>query len=176
MSAAVASRRNLLTGASAVLLAGAAIAAAHGAEFQKPDPLPWRNGPRPPEPPVLASDPDAELIALLATLKQQNATIAAIEEEGEHLPDGITDASRDQERRMDEAADFREAIFASISATPAGTPVGMRAKAEALCTVIPLYSYVESGETLDEIAEGGDSREVMALSLARDVLAWRAGA
>lgn len=219
------SRRNLLAGASAALVAGAAATvAAHGAPAAPSPAMPafppvtdadWvklavstdipdqdmpllrmlviANGSKAPvrgrallaaareaerlaalEPADPGAPDDAELVALLAQLHQDHAKIAAIEAEGDHLPDGITDASRDQERRLEDALDQREETWNRIIATPARTPAGMRAKAEALGMVVQFYAYAHEGDTLEEIATSGDARNRMALSLARDVLAGEA--
>jgi hypothetical protein len=120
------------------------------------------------------SSPDAGLRALLVTLKQQNDIIAAIEEEGHHLPDGITDASRDQERWLEQALEPRRETLGRIITTVAATPAGLRVKAEALRLVALAYAFSEEDETLEEIAEYGGAWARLALSLARDVLAWGA--
>lgn len=69
------SRRSLLAGASAALVAGAAT-------FQKPGPLPWRNGPRPTEPvqPMPgfgAAGDDTELVALVDQFWRHDAALDA---------------------------------------------------------------------------------------------------
>ena len=149
------SRRFMLTGSAAALIAGAAIATeAHGAP----------------------AGADAELIRLLDTLKRQDATIAAIEAEGRAITGGISAASRGQERRLDKAADERAETIDTIIATPATTPAGMRAKAEAVGLVVLAYAYLDDGDTLETIAKQGDTPDRIALSLARDVLAGRASA
>lgn len=153
------SRRAMLAGATAALAAG----------FAKPPPLPWRGGPRPAPVP----GDDAELLRLLDQSRREGALIDAIEEEGHHLPDGITPESKSQERRLDEAMDAREVTWARIASMPAATPAGMRVKAEALGAALLLYTYTLDAETLEDIAENGSSPERLALSLARDVLAWR---
>lgn len=120
--------------------------------------------------------PDAELLALLVTLKRQDDMIAAIEEEEHRLPEGITDVSQDRERRLEQALDRRAETLERIIATPAATPAGLRVKAEALGSLALGYAYSYQGETLDEIAQYGGVPDRLALSLARDVLAWRAAA
>ncbi len=150
------SRRHLLAGASAALVAGAALSAAKAAAAANSQ-----------------SGDDAELLALVAQLHREHAALDAIEEEGDHLPPGITPASRDQERRMEAALDAREATWDAIATTAARTPAGMQAKAEALRSAVVFYAYSSSGETAEEIAEHGDTPERLALALVRDLLAWR---
>ena len=165
------SRRNLLGGSSAALLAGVAAAvAAHGAEFQKPGPLPWRGSPRPAEP---VSGEDAELIALCAALARQHALVDAIQEEGHHLPPDITPASEAQERRLDAAPDDWWATAERIEATPARTAGGLRAKAEAMRLVLLRLVCCHPGDTIEYIAES-EMEDRMAWSLARDILAGAA--
>jgi hypothetical protein len=120
--------------------------------------------------------PDAELLALLVTLKQQDDIIAAIEDEEHHLPEGITDVSRDRERRLEQALDRRAETLECIIATPAASPAGLRVKAEALGLLALGCAYSYQGDTLEEIARYGGVPDRLALSLARDVLAWRAAA
>lgn len=117
--------------------------------------------------------PDAELLALLVTLKQQNDLLAAIEEEARRLPRGITLASRDQERRLKQVLDRRTETLDGVIKTRACTPAGMRVKAEALRLVTLEYTISQDGELVDDIAQYGRPWERLALSLARDVLAWR---
>ncbi len=148
------SRRALFAGGTAALLAAAVTTAAHSAPVE--------------------TGADAELIKSLARFRQNSDAIAAIE--AERLPPGITDASRDQERRLAEALDARIDTIESIIITPALTPAGMQGKAEALGLVVLQYPYEDEGVTLAEVAENGDDRNRLALSLARDVLAWRASA
>jgi hypothetical protein len=120
--------------------------------------------------------PDAELLALLVTLKRQDDIIVAIEAEERHLPEGITDVSRDRERRLEQALDRRAGTLERIIATPAASPAGLRVKAEALGLLALGYACSHHGETLEEIARYGGVPDRLALSLARDVLAWRAAA
>lgn len=147
------SRRNLLAGASAALVAGAAIAMqTKGA----------------------TTGADAELTRLSSILRQQVLAVDAVAEEGDRLPDGITAASREQERRLDEAIDARNETVRRIIETPATGPEGMRVKAEALAALVVEYADSYEGSTVSEIAEEGKLPTRVALSLARDVLAWRA--
>jgi mRNA-degrading endonuclease toxin of MazEF toxin-antitoxin module len=118
------------------------------------------------------SSPDAELPTLLVALKQQNDLIAAIEEEGRQLPEGITDASRDQERRLHHALDRRAETLDCIITTPASTPAGLRVKAKALRLATLGYVSSNEGRTLAQSAQYGDRWNDLALSLAHDVLAW----
>jgi len=116
--------------------------------------------------------PDAELLVLLVALEQRNNAIAAIEEEGRMLPEGITDAGRDQERRLQHALDRHAETLDRIITTPASTPAGLRVKAKALelATFGDLLS--DDGGTLEVIAQDGGGCDRLALSLARDVLVW----
>lgn len=149
------SRRNLLAGATAAALVGAAIAVqAKGA----------------------TPGDDAELIRLSAVLRRQVAEIAAIMEQGHHLPDGITDASEAQERRLYDAMDARNETVETIIETAANTPEGMRVKVQALEALVAEYADSYEGNTVSEIAENGKLPTRIALSLARDVRGWRAGA
>ncbi len=126
---------------------------------------------------ISRTSPDAELLALLGTLKRQGDFIAALEEEGRLLPEGITDASKDQERRMGKAVVLRAKILDSIAATRAATAGGLRAKAEAVALMVVADAFSDEGETLEEIVQSRykDGRQRLALSLARDVLAWGVG-
>jgi hypothetical protein len=72
---AVSSRRGPLGGGTAALLIGAAAVTA-----------------------VRAEPPDADLVRLLAKFRDDNATVLAVEEEGYHLPPGITADSEGRER------------------------------------------------------------------------------
>jgi len=121
------------------------------------------------------SGPDAELLALLVTLNQQHEIIAAIEAEKHQLPAGITHASRDQERRLDQALDSRTETLDCVIAARAATPDGLCGKAAALCLVALGCAYSREGEALKEIAYYGGAWN-LALSLACDVLTWSIGA
>lgn len=118
--------------------------------------------------------PEARLRTLLVALKQQNDVLAAIEEEGHRLPKGITDASRDQERRLEQALDRRSETLDGIITTPACTPSGLRAKAEALELVALGYAGSQESVTLAQIGHYGGAWDRLALSLARDMLTWEA--
>jgi len=122
------------------------------------------------------SDPDANLLALKATLNRQHEIIAAIEEEGRQLPKRITDASRDQERRLEQALDRRTETLNCVVAARASTPDGLRVKAEALVLVALRYKWSQEGKALEEVARYGGTRDHLALSLACDVLTWSIGA
>jgi hypothetical protein len=115
---------------------------------------------------------DAELLALLVALRQQHDIIANIEAEGHHLPAGITDVSRDQERRLEQALDRCSETLDCVIATQAATPDGLRVKAEALGLVASGYAFPQEAETLEELAELGSVWHRLALSLACDMLAW----
>jgi len=121
------------------------------------------------------SGPDAELLALLVTLNQQHDIVSAIEAEKHHLPAGITDASRDQERRLEQALDRRTETLDCVIAAQASTPDGLRGKAGALCLVALGCAYSQEGQALEEIAYYGGAWN-LALSLACDVLTWSIGA
>lgn len=157
------SRRKPSSSASAAPAEGAAVAApaANG--------VPLNDG-------LSRSSPDAGLRMLLVTLKQQNDIIAAIEDERHHLPQGITDASRDQERRLQQALDRCRKTLDRIITTPAATPAGLRVKAEAIRLATRGSAFSHGRGPLEEIAEHGGAWDRLALSLACDVLAWRAAA
>lgn len=142
------SRRAILASTAAALLAGGAVT-------------------------TLPSADDSALLHLLHQHRRADALVAAIAEEGHRLPDGITPASKDQERRLAEAMDAREDMWERFAATPAKTSAGMQAKAEALGAALLLYTYAPA-RTLDDLAETGELHERLALSLARDVMAGRA--
>ena len=116
------SRRHLLAGASVALVAGAAFAAkaAPAANSQSGD--------------------DAELIRLGAILHRQVLAVDAAAEEGHHLPEGVTDASRAQEKRLYEAMDARNETVDSIIRLDASTPEGMRVKVAALTALVVEYA------------------------------------
>ncbi len=75
---------------------------------------------------------DAGLQTLAHTLMQQTMTVLAIEAEGEFLPDGITDASDDQEQRLRDAMDVWQETAKRIADTPARSTADLRAKVEAV--------------------------------------------
>ena len=106
--------------------------------------------------------PDARLVALLAELQRQDAVIAAITDEGRRLAaGGVTPASEDQEARLALANDVRDQIIKEITATPARSPAGLHAKAQATMMIL------DSG-----IASSADvSNDQLAFALAVDVLA-----
>ncbi len=122
------------------------------------------------------SSPDDALRALLVTLRQQSDLIAAIEEEGHHLPERITDASRNQERRLKQALERRCETLDGIITTVAATPAGLCVKAEALRLVALGDAFSQAGATLEESAHYVGGWGSLALSLARDVLVWSAAA
>lgn len=153
------SRRKPPTSARAVLAEGAAVAS-QAAKIPSLKDASSQSG------------PDTGLPALLVALKRQNDHIAAIEEQGHHLPEGITDASRDQERRLRQALDRHTETLNRIIMTPASTPTGMRVKAQAMG--LAAFGHVSSDEDgmLEETAQYGIGWDRLARSLARDVLAW----
>jgi hypothetical protein len=118
------------------------------------------------------SGPDTGLPALLVALKRHNDLVAAIEEQGHHLPEGITDASRDQERRLRQALGRHAETLNRIIMTPASTPAGMRVKAQAMGLAAFGHRSSDEGGTLEETAQYGVGWDRLARSLARDVLAW----
>jgi hypothetical protein len=148
------SRRAMLAGSTAALLAGAAIATgARGAPAE------------------------AQLARLLAQLKRDHAAVLAVVEEGHHLPEGITPASEDQEQRLAEAMDVREATAEVLPDIHVHTMRGLQTKAAALIEVLAIYLPLTDNVTFEELAAGeGELHPRMALSLAYDVLAWRATA
>jgi len=111
-------------------------------------------------------------VVLLVALEQQNNVIAAIEEEGRQLPQGITDADHDQVRRLEHALDRHAEMLECIITTPASTPAGLRVKAKALGLATFGDAISDDGATLEVIAQEGGACDRLALSLARDVLAW----
>jgi len=122
------------------------------------------------------ADPDAQLLALQVTLNQQHAIVAAIEEEGRQLPKRITHASRDHERRLEQALDRRAEILDRVVAARASTPDGLRVKAEVFVLVALRCVWSRESKALEEVARYGDARDHLALSLASDVLTWSIGA
>jgi hypothetical protein len=145
------SRRGLLTGGTAALLAGAAIATvAH-------------------EPAVAASGapgPDAELLRLLAALTAAHDAIARSNE----LEDDT-----DYEAAVDAALEAWWPLAEQIRATPAKTLPGLRAKADALRMMIERTICVSIGETIADLdAQEDEDAAKMGWSLARDLLAWSA--
>jgi len=93
--------------------------------------------------------PDAGLLALLVVLERQNNLIVAIEEEGCQLPKGITQDSRDQERRLKRAMDRHAKTLERIIATPASTPAGLRVKAKALALADFGAGFSDDDRTLE---------------------------
>jgi hypothetical protein len=117
--------------------------------------------------------PDAELLALLVILKQQNHTITAIEEDAHPRPEGITVASRARERRLRRVLDRRAATLDRVITMQASTPADLRVKAEALRLAAMEYGLLREGETVEHVSEHAGALDRLALSLARDVMATR---
>ncbi len=119
------SRRSLF-GAGASILTGVALitggaAAAASPDFLKPPPLPWRNGPRPPD------GADAELLQLCADLQgwdRQRQQVDRVSADGRDFTDEELSAVLDPWWNTVDA----------IAETPARTPEGVMAKGRALRT------------------------------------------
>jgi hypothetical protein len=148
------SRRGMLAAAASALVAGAGAATmAHAA-------------------PSHADGADAELIALLATLEAQETRVRSIVDEAKCLPDGITPASRAQERRLEEAMDEWWNTAEAIFEIPLTTPPAIRIKAQALQMVLldllrpGCPGYVDPGEH-------GDQRLRLAWTFACDAAGGR---
>lgn len=152
------SRRRVLTGTAATLLAAIAVAGAA-----------TRAAPA-------EAVGDAELIRLHAAALAQAKVIAVIEKEV--VPAAITTESQDKERRLNDADNAWDAIMSQIAQTSAHSIVGFHIKAAAMLVLLKRYVCCRLGTTLDDIADGivGYPEDAMALSLARDMLEWRAGA
>ena len=151
------SRRGLLAGSMAALLAaGAAFVTAARAA---------------PAAGAVATGDDAELVRLQCALAAQREVVDRILAE-DRLPDGITPASRDHERRLDDACVAWEEILEDITDTPARTAAGMRIKAAVMSTVLTHFVCYHNDQDLDDIATGevGGIEDRLALSIARDLL------
>ncbi len=117
---------------------------------------------------VAGAGDDAELLALRRALIRHEAAVRAIS--AERLPPGISDASCDQEARLDGARDdFHDAVDRIID-TPARTAAGRWAKADALRMALEMDVCDRPGHTIANIDEDGALHECLAWSLARDVL------
>jgi hypothetical protein len=148
-ASALPSRRSLFGVGASLLLAGAAIAtAAHGAQ-----------------------DADAELVRLHQALVAQCDLIDRIEAEG--VGADITAASKDQERRLDEAMDRWWVLAEAIVGIPAHTAAGLAAKAATakialervvICGINQTVADIESRET-------GEIEHRLLWSIAKDLLA-----
>jgi len=115
-------------------------------------------------------------LALRVTVNRQHEIITTIEEEGRQLPKRVTDASRDQERRLEQALDRCAEPLDCVVAARASTPDGLRVKAEAFVLVALRYAWSQEGKALEDVARHGGARDHLAMSLACDVLTWRIGA
>ena len=126
--------------------------------------------------PAVATVPerDAELQSLVATLNRQWDVTEVIADEGNRLPPGITPQSRDQEHRLDEALSDWWETADQIAATPARSPIGLRAKAEAMQKILACMTFTERSRTKLEQLADADINERMAWSLAADLLAGSA--
>jgi hypothetical protein len=123
--------------------------------------------------PEVANDHDAELLRLCAETVRLRAVADAIGKEAASLPDGITQQSKDHERRHGAADDEWFGAIRGVADTPARTLVGLRAKAAVMLSVIEELVSAGNGDTLDDVAAGdiGEDEDRMALSLARDIIA-----
>jgi hypothetical protein len=149
------SRRTLLTGTAAALLAGAAAVTAASAV---------------PAAPAGADGADGELIRLRLALVAQLDEVARVQDALHHLP--LSPASNALEQRLDAADGVWWNIADQIAGIPARGVPGQRAKAAALLLVLEHGVLTDIGDTLDDIAAGtaGDPDHRLALSLARDLI------
>ncbi len=144
-------RSALLTSLAAITTGLATSGPAAAAAFVKPPPLPWRNGPRPP-------DPDAALIAACAEAEWCETCIRRINEETSNVD------------RLAAFDSWGEAIIKVID-TPAVTIGGIRAKT----TVFGLATVREQAfgiVILDNGIPVGDSSRLdmeLGMSLRRDI-------
>jgi hypothetical protein len=150
------SRRGLLAGSTAAALIAGAAAVTAAAVPSDP------------------AGPDAELVRLHQALVAQTALIARIQ--AELLPPGITAASKDKEERLAAADDKFWDLIDEMTAMPAQSAAGQRAKAGALLLALRNGVCLNINETLADIASGevGYPEHRLALSLASDILAGRA--
>jgi hypothetical protein len=123
--------------------------------------------------PVLASaaGPDANLLDLVKTMKRQWAVTEAIAAEGPSLPPGITPQSEDQEARLEEALSDWWDTADQIVDTPARSPIGLRAKAEAMQGLLAHMTFTDRKRTKEEQLSDADTETRLAWSLAADLLA-----
>jgi hypothetical protein len=128
--------------------------------------------------PVLASaaKPDAKLLDLVKTMTGQWEVTEVIAEEGHFLPPGITPQSEDQEARLEEAlTDWWDTVDQIVD-TPARSPIGLRAKAEAMQGLLAHMTFTDRRRTKAEQLADADTETRLAWSLAADLLAGSARA
>jgi hypothetical protein len=127
--------------------------------------------------PVLAvgatPNADATLLDLVKALAQHEAATHVIAAEQKSLPSGITPASDDADQRMDDALDAWFRTVEQITNTPARTPQGLRAKADALRMVLTCL-VCDWGNDLGAI-EDAETEDMLAWSLVRDLLGGSVG-
>ena len=112
-------------------------------------------------------------VRLHSVLVAQGAAVARAEAECEGVP---FPASREVERRLTEADERWSRILGTIIGTPARTQAGLRAKAAVTLLAQQKYNCVHTNSTVEDIVAGheGDIEDRLALSIARDLLNWRA--
>jgi hypothetical protein len=103
---------------------------------------------------------------LVAACREQDRVAAT----GDALPPGITAESEAYNDHMDVACGAWWDIANQLPNAPARTPAELRLKVDALRIVLEQCVCVEIGQTIDDIAEVGEIENVLAWSLARDVL------
>jgi hypothetical protein len=118
-----------------------------------------------------ALDPDAKLRELVKTLNRQWEVSEIIAEEMHSLPGGITPQSKGAERRMDDALGGWWGTVDQIIETPASSPSGLRAKAEAVQRVMACMTFCETNRPKAEQLADADADDRLAWSLAADILA-----
>jgi hypothetical protein len=128
--------------------------------------------------PVLASAavPDAKLLDLVKTMKRQWEVTEVIAVEMNSLPPGITPQSKDAEQRMDDALGDWYGTIEQIVDTPARSPIGLRAKAEAMQKLLACMTFTDTNRTKAEQLSDADTETRLAWSLAADLLAGSARA
>src|SRR4051812_28745197 len=155
--AAQSSRRGLLAGVASVVAAGAVAATPAGAAPALPD--------------------DAKLLELHRELRAHGQLMTAIIEEGKHHPPGITPESIDQEERLATAIGIECDIIEDIRAIPSRTLAGLQVKAATLLMLLERYVLNRGAGISNEIDERDcEEEDRMALTLARELLAWGAAA
>ena len=111
------SRRGLLAGSTAALLAGAAfVTAARAAPVAS----------------AVATGDDAELLALCAAFDTLESSVHALYYGSEALPEGDV-----RDEAMDRIQDDQRPLVERIRTIPATTPAGIRAKSQSLVTFAP---------------------------------------
>jgi hypothetical protein len=118
-----------------------------------------------------AAGPDAKLQELVKTMKRHWEATEVIAEEGHSLPPGITPQSEDQEARLEEAlSDWWDTVDQIVD-TPARSPIGLRAKAEAMQGLLAHMTFTDRNRTKEKQLSDADTETRLAWSLAADLLA-----